>query len=875
MHGLRRMMLLSAFTLAWLIPALSCGGGGGGSSSGGSTPPAVSVAITSPLPTPPVTVNGTLTFTALVSHASNPAVTWSVLEGGGGGSITAGGVYTASATPGTYHVVATSVADPTKSASAAVTVVAAPAITSFTAAKGTLTAGTGTTLTAIFSGGTGSVNQSLGAVTSGTPKATGNLGVSTVFTLTVTNAAGDTTTAQVTVTVVAAPAISVFTASPTAIGSGSTSTLTGTFTGGTGAVNQGVGAVASGVGATTPTLAATTTFTLTVTNAAGDFVTATATVTVYTAVPTITAFTATPATITQGTSSSLGWTVANATSLAIDQGVGSVALAGTQSVSPTTTTTYTLTATNPMGNSTATATVTVVFAPQISSFTALPTTVIPGGSSVITPVFSQGTASIDQGIGPVSSSTGYSTGPLSLAKTYTLTVTNAAGTSVSRSLTVHVDPGTFQSAGSMVSARSFALAMPLPDGRVLVMGGTSGGTTTAEFYDPSANAGAGGFVAAAGSLSPGRSSFGWALLPTGKVLVVGGSISGTSSTQVDLFDPVAGTFTPSAHVLSVPRTAPWVALLQDGRVLIAGGFNTNGTSFQSLNSCEIYNSVTDTFSPTGDLGVAQSTGYATVMPAFTLPNGKVLVAGGGNSPGTADAELYDPGSGTWSPAPAALNSNWFAATTLADGRVFFAGDGHTGNTCILYDASTNLTASTGGLLNPSYSSPGVTLLGDGRVLYAGAAGAPGFEVAADGELYDPATGLWSYTGSFGNRGEQAMALLRDGRVLACGGFDYTATGVLGNALVFDAGPAVAAAAPGAAVVAPASTTAGTAGLTASVPATTGARYTWLIQGGTITAGTGTPTVTFTAGAAGTLTLHCLVISPYGIPARGTASVTVN
>ena len=64
------------------------------------------------------------TFTANVNppETTNRHVTWSVLEGVTGGSITVAGVYTAPITPGTYHVVATSVANATSSATAVVIV---------------------------------------------------------------------------------------------------------------------------------------------------------------------------------------------------------------------------------------------------------------------------------------------------------------------------------------------------------------------------------------------------------------------------------------------------------------------------------------------------------------------------------------------------------------------------------------------------------------------------------------------------------------------------------------------------------------------------------------------------------------------------------
>jgi hypothetical protein len=61
-------------------------------------------------------------FVATVTGTTNTAVTWSVQEGAAGGTVTSTGLYTAPATGGTYHVVATSAADPTKMSSASVDV---------------------------------------------------------------------------------------------------------------------------------------------------------------------------------------------------------------------------------------------------------------------------------------------------------------------------------------------------------------------------------------------------------------------------------------------------------------------------------------------------------------------------------------------------------------------------------------------------------------------------------------------------------------------------------------------------------------------------------------------------------------------------------
>jgi hypothetical protein len=69
-----------------------------------------------------VTPDGQQRFSASVSGAVDTSVSWSVVEGSVGGSVAGDGLYTAPSALGTYHVVARSNADPTKSGSATVTV---------------------------------------------------------------------------------------------------------------------------------------------------------------------------------------------------------------------------------------------------------------------------------------------------------------------------------------------------------------------------------------------------------------------------------------------------------------------------------------------------------------------------------------------------------------------------------------------------------------------------------------------------------------------------------------------------------------------------------------------------------------------------------
>lgn len=94
---------------------------GGGSGSTASTPTIITVAVGPASPS--VSVGASKQFTAMVSGTSNKAVSWSVAEANGG-SIDASGKYTAPMKAGSFHVVATSQADSSKSGSVSVSVTA-------------------------------------------------------------------------------------------------------------------------------------------------------------------------------------------------------------------------------------------------------------------------------------------------------------------------------------------------------------------------------------------------------------------------------------------------------------------------------------------------------------------------------------------------------------------------------------------------------------------------------------------------------------------------------------------------------------------------------------------------------------------------------
>jgi hypothetical protein len=101
-----------------------------------------------------------VSFSASVAGAADTSVDWSVQEGAAGGTVTPAGLYTAPQDAGTYHVVATSRADRTRSAVAAVTVTDRILSVTVTPAQTTVAPGATAQLTATVTTTCGSYSSS-------------------------------------------------------------------------------------------------------------------------------------------------------------------------------------------------------------------------------------------------------------------------------------------------------------------------------------------------------------------------------------------------------------------------------------------------------------------------------------------------------------------------------------------------------------------------------------------------------------------------------------------------------------------------------------------------------------------------------------------
>jgi len=228
-----------------------------------------------------------------------------------------------------------------------------------------------------------------------------------------------------------------------------------------------------------------------------------------------------------------------------------------------------------------------------------------------------------------------------------------------------------------------------------------------------------------------------------------------------------------------------------------------------------YVDFTKAWTDTGNLLQGRYAHTATLLdgPACTRSPancGKVLVAGGEGGEGQLkSAELFDPagtdgagksGFGAWTPtgSMAAVRAG-HTATLLADGRVLATcgdqppasstspfTDGVTGvpGSAEIYDPASGKWSITGSMATYRYGCT-ATRLPNGKVMVTGGLDSSGSAPTGSTEVYDPVSGKWSTTGSMATpRHGHTASLLPGGSVLVSGGTDANGQG-LRSAEVYD------------------------------------------------------------------------------------------
>ena len=211
--------------------------------------------------------------------------------------------------------------------------------------------------------------------------------------------------------------------------------------------------------------------------------------------------------------------------------------------------------------------------------------------------------------------------------------------------------------------------------------------------------------------------------------------AGTQAGHTIRITVTTGTFTATANNSNANRYMGTKSVtLQSGKVVVFGGF-----SFSKIT--DVYDPATNSFSRVGDLNRERHGAGAAL-----LPNGKVLAIGGMYASGAnyislSTVEIFDPVTETWS---------------------------YTGS------------------LNVARENPVVVVLNNGKVLVTGGMWrAPGTTYLSSAEIYDPATGTFTYVNSMPQaRGNATGALMSNGNVFVAGGYNST-NGHMKSAIIYN------------------------------------------------------------------------------------------
>jgi len=422
--------------------------------------------------------------------------------------------------------------------------------------------------------------------------------------------------------------------------------------------------------------------------------------------PAIAAFAAAQPTVAAGVATTLFWSQTGAVSLSIDQGVGDVSGATWARVRPAATTTYVLTASDGEGlQSWSLATVQVsgpvTYARTLAKTSlldvALNATSLMGSNKIfLTGGYSTKTWIYDipsgqASAGPATAVSHQEGASVTLPDGLNLLVLGGVDSSLG-SVTATVERVTLGPDGNftvramtpLLRARANFSATLLPDGRILVAGGQTAGTTATaaiEIYDPQGNAGQGSTTPLAATL-PQPSLAHRAVYSGGKVYLIGGNSGlNTLVTQVQIVDPVAGTAVPGAAMATLAMSFG-LAELGNGKYLVAGGQTIVSGSGAVTPNAYVFdpagNGGSGSFTPAGGLNVARQSFELT-----RLADGTILAAGGALSSSTGGSvigslEIFDPSANGGAGAFTLLSATMAAAretnpAMMPDGRVLLPG----------------------------------------------------------------------------------------------------------------------------------------------------------------------------------------------------------
>ena len=198
----------------------------------------------------------------------------------------------------------------------------------------------------------------------------------------------------------------------------------------------------------------------------------------------------------------------------------------------------------------------------------------------------------------------------------------------------------------MAEGREFSCAVQLLDGRTMVTGGSAvalvDGSTRGTMEILAADGSGWSTLAPMGTA---RCAFTIGLLPSGHVIVAGGTCHGHDALlSAELWNPATNIWSalpPMAHA----RTGAAGHVLPSGRVVVLGGRNRDGRGCTHRSDGEVYDPVRRVWEPLP----AEMASRRSDFSAAPVPGG--LIVAGGSVDDEAKAELYDEASGRWFTLP--------------------------------------------------------------------------------------------------------------------------------------------------------------------------------------------------------------------------------
>jgi Kelch motif protein len=385
---------------------------------------------------------------------------------------------------------------------------------------------------------------------------------------------------------------------------------------------------------------------------------------------------------------------------------------------------------------------------------------------------------------------------------------------------------TSQNHAPLPEARAGHTAVRLKGGEILIVGGfdTLGNPMASTVIVSSAG------VTRGPTLGTARAGHSAVLLSTGEVLIAGGQSDDLGVDVLDtseIFDPQTQTITPGP-ALAEARAHHVAISYFDGaneHVLFAGGvaaLNTQTNVAPALASSESYDVTQNAVSAAGSLSAAQSHGQIA-----RLDTGGLLIVGGKDATGPAEAQLFDPQTRSFTAVSSVAARSGAAVASRGREVLVAGGQSATGleDTSEVFD-SLSSTFSAGALLGSARYDASATVVNNEIVLVGGRDASSavnsverlqGASIGASSATkhLDLATARYAHTATY----------FDNDQLLIVGGYDRTGTPTSAIEIV-DLNAAIAAATSGSSTTTPTATgsglTAPTSGGVAGMGGTPGA-----------------------------------------------------